>query len=93
MKIGGVIKIGEIALPEKSKIQVGNVNIEYNVEFEVNELKDVVQLARTLPDAIADIVRKMKSYEDEFTPPDRTQDEVEADAAREVEMARQSQTA
>lgn len=68
MKISGVVKLGGLVLPEQSPVNVSDVTIDYTVEFGIGELGEIIELTRTLPDVVADIMRKMKSYEEEFTP-------------------------
>lgn len=90
MKVSGVIKIGEVTLPEKSKVQVGGIEISYTSEFTVLEAKDMLELARTVPDVIAEVVGKLKAYDDLF---DRAARSDVDEALREAEMARSNQEA
>lgn len=90
MKIQGTIKLGALKLPENFPVQVGDIAIDYNADFAVNEMVELVDLVRTLPDVVADVVRKFKGYEEEFSKPNRTQEEVEA-AIREAEMIQKAE--
>jgi hypothetical protein len=68
MRFSGKLKLGNVDVQISDRpIVLKDIELEYNSETTITEVKEMVEIIKEVPDIVATVVRKFVQYHEEFS--------------------------